>query len=152
MAETGIFLQGHRLKEDELDSHFYSTSVYYPSGVPNAYSPYWIRYEIGWVDPDTSRYHRMGSENRIPYELDTGHYRANFIIGDLWPTGTYEIRWKYKIAAGSTEETKVYEFYVETAGIFDGRLEIVVTYNNLVGTLNILPDYQDLPGSFTIVP
>jgi len=132
------FLQGYRLMKDDLNVRFYSLNVYMPQGHWNLYSPYQVRYEIGFVHPDSGVYYRIGSEERIPVEISAGVFRANFIVGDDWSTGEYRIVWKYVDEFGGPTRAKCQKFLVNTAGIFDGVLAFV--------------NSQDLPASMNVIP
>jgi len=131
------FKQGYRLGDDDLIKTFYRNSVYYSNSTGNFYSPYWISYEVGRFREDLNSYDPIGSLFRIPIELDTGVFRPNFIIGDKWDTGVYELKWKFKVSANAAEEKESVMFEVITEGILDSGL--AVQY------------YQDLAGSFDII-
>jgi len=152
MGETGVYYQGYRLEKDDLNVSFWSPSVYYPVGDSNAYSPYWIRYDVSWVDPSNGVPQRMGSLYRKAVELSTGLFRANFIIGDLWPSGTYRLRWKYKVSATSDVEYIERLFTVATAGIYEGSLVVTATYHSLSGTIRVTDPWHNLPATLTVVP
>lgn len=152
MGETGVYYQGYRLERDDLNISFWSNSVYYPNGFSNAYSPYWIRYDVSWVNPSTGVPQRMGSLNRRAEELRTGLFKANFIIADDWPTGSYRLRWKYRVSAVSDVQIVERIFTVACAGIYEGRLDIIATYHSLSGTITVTDPWRDLAASLTIVP
>ena len=134
---TETIQQNYRLQQTDLNNLLYSTSVYYPPGVSYAYSPYWMRYGLGYIN-DNDHYHEIGPRYRIPEELKTGVYRPNFIVGEKWPVGTYEIRWKYRIHADSPIVYQSVRFTVTTAGIY-----------NQPGNY---PDYINLQGMMQVVP
>lgn len=130
------FYQGYRLKDDDLEISFWAYDVYYPGSYGNYYSPYWIRYGLGYIN-ENDHYHEIGPRYRIPEELKTGYFRPNFIIGEKWPLGTYEIRWKYKDFENSSIEFRKVQFKIVSAGIY-----------NQTG---YFPDYLDLPASLSIL-
>lgn len=152
MSETGVYYQGYRLERDDLNIAFWSNSVYYPVGISNAYSPYWIRYDVSWVDPSSGVPQRIGSLNRRAEELRTGLFRANFIIADDWPTGTYRLRWKYRVSEASDVEYVERLFTVACAGLYEGSLNITITYHNLSGTISVTDPWHNLPASLTVIP
>lgn len=131
------FYQGYRLLDTDLITSFWAYPVYYPSIYGNFYSPYWVRYGLGYID-DHGHYHEFGSRYRIPIELETGYYRPNFIIGDTWATGTYEVRWKYRVYQNSDIEYRSVQFKVLSSGIHDQPGDY--------------PDYLDLPASMQVIP
>ena len=131
------FSQGYRLEEGDLNKTFYRNSVYYSGSTGNFYTPYWVRYEIGKVNASTGLYYAIGSTERIPDFIQTGVVRPNFIIGENWDTGIYELKWIFKDSANSAEEIAFEQFEVVTEGIYDSG--------------DAVPFYVDLPGSFIII-
>jgi hypothetical protein len=89
------FPRNYRLAADDLNIVFINNVGFYSGSLVN-YSPYWVSYEIGYVDSNLL-YHRIGPENRVPEKRKEGTYRANFIVGDDWRVADYKIIWKYKI-------------------------------------------------------
>lgn len=131
------FYQGHRLQDTDLNTEFWSQSYFNPNGYSNPYSPCWIRYGLGYIHPDTGIYYEFGARYRLPIELRTGVFRPNFIIDEKAPTGTYEIRWKYRNFENSDIEFRKVHFQVISAGIYD--------------QVGDFPDYVDLAGYFTVI-
>lgn len=126
-----IFEQGYRLQYTDLNTWFYTntyvnaapldnigTTLDLFPGAPLPYSPFWVRYGIGYVD-GIGHYHEFGERYRMPVELQTGLFHPNFIIGSDWGTGIYEIRWKYRISDGDDIQVMKVQFYVESAGTYD---------------------------------
>lgn len=146
------FRQGYRLQTDDLNTTFYTQGLIYPPDRTFAYSPYWVRYEIGYHHPTESRVLRIGPLNRKPVEKRTGLYRANFIVGERWTPGTYQIKWKYKISDVSDEETKTEDFEITTRGVYTTAFEILFCQRNLGGRVNVLLDAVNMSGSFTVLP
>lgn len=144
------FYSGYRLQDTDLNVTFFAQGVSYPPALTYPYSPYSLSYEIGFLNYD-GRILRVGPLNRIPYNIRTGVYRADFIVGDDWATGTYQITWKYKISANSDTQETIQQFevlnYLKTV-----MFQISYCRRNLPATFTVLIDSQDLPGSFTIVP
>ncbi len=132
------FLQGYRLMKDDLIVRFYSLNIYMPQGCWNLYSPYEVWYEIGFLDPVTAIYYRIGTDGRVPVEVSTGVFRANFIIGDRWSVGEYRIIWRYRDTADSGIRAKCEKFTVTTEGIFD--------------SVGVFHNFFDLAGSMTVIP
>ena len=106
------FFHGYRVDNNDLTVTFTGNTYYNISGRTVTYSPYWVSYEIGWVNPDTLVYTKIGPTDRKPLSYSVGYYYANFIIDFSWPTGDYQIRWKYKINSDSSVETIVNNFIV----------------------------------------
>jgi hypothetical protein len=82
------------------------------------YSPYWVSYEIGYIDSGLI-YHRTGPEFRVPEKIKEGVYRANFIVEDDWRIADYKIIWKYKI--GQFSPTITINEYFEVSYCYTGR-------------------------------
>lgn len=116
------FVQGYRLLQTDLNIEFWRHSIHYPPPFAFRYSPYWIRYQVGYVPDDISRFYRIGIQYRLPDELDTGLFRPNFIIGDDWGPGNYQIRWLYKDYENSSIAERFVGFRVVSAGIFSGEM------------------------------
>jgi len=134
-----ILKQDYRLKEGDLHYTFYSDSVAYPYGsLPQKYSPYWVRYEIGQVQEDNLSYYPKGSLFRLPVEVETGIFRPNFIIGPDWDVGLYKIRWKYKKSAGTNVEYADISFYIATGGLYDYSKKMLGGFLDLPADLNII--------------
>lgn len=146
------FRQGYRLQTGDLNTHFIAQGVSYPPGMAYAYSPYSVSYEIAYYHPDEARYLRIGPLNRIPENIRTGLYRANFIVGEDWTPGTYRITWKYHVSETSDEETIEEEFEIVSRGVDSAIFTILLCQRNLPARVNVLIDFQDLPASFTIIP
>lgn len=143
------FYSGYRLQDTDLNVTFFAQGVSYPPALTYPYSPYSLSYEIGFLNYD-GRVLRVGPLNRIPYNIRTGVYRADFIVGDDWATGIYQITWKYKISANSDTQETTQQFevlnYLKTV-----MFQISYCRRNLPATFTVLVDSQDLPASFTIV-
>lgn len=131
------FEQGYRLMDGDLEESFYAYVVYYPTTYGNYYTPYWARYAIGWINPITGIYYRIGPRYRLPYEIKTGILRPNFIVGETWEPGAYEIRWKYRIWAYSDIESRKVRFTVDGAGLGSYPWDF--------------KDYLDLPARMQVV-
>jgi len=131
-----IFSQGTRLGEDDLVTVFWAYPVYYPTIYGNYYSPYWVRYGIGYTED--GHYHEFGARYRIPVEIKTGYFRPNFIVGEDWAVGKYEIRWKYKNYENSEIEYRSVEFEVCSSGINNQK--------------DVPEDYLDLPAQMFVYP
>lgn len=111
------FIQGHRIGQEDLVLYLYAR---YYSAKPYEtfpYTPFWIRYDVGFIHPTTNNFMPVGSTDRLPYIIDTGKIRPNFIIGNNWKIGTYEIRWHYKATETSATQTTIVEFSVTSDGI-----------------------------------
>lgn len=116
------FKQGHRVGQEDLVLNLYARhySAYPYQTFP--YTPFWIRYDVGFVHPVTGQFMLVGAHNRLPDILDTGKIRPNFIIGDTWKVGTYEIRWYYRASETSAIQTTIVEFSVTSDGIHQSEL------------------------------
>ena len=89
------FPLGYRLMDTDLNITF-QRKLSFAYGPLSSYNPFFLVYEIGKVS-SLLVYTRIGPENRIPYEIKVGTFRANFIVGDEWTTGSYRIVWKYQV-------------------------------------------------------
>lgn len=94
------FYTRYRLDECDLPIDFKANSSYVGSQSMMFY-PYFISYEIGYIQHDTIVYIRIGPLDRIPLQRSDGAYYANFIVDKDWCPGLYMIRWKYKLSASS---------------------------------------------------
>jgi hypothetical protein len=130
------FKQDYRLQQEDLNYWFYSEYVAYQIGLSQPYSPFWVRYGLGYINPDDT-YHEFGARYRIPDQLQIGLFRPNFAIGTDWYVGTYEVRWKYQIYENSEILIDKVRFQVTTAGIYN--------------TPGVFPSYVDLPASMMVV-
>jgi hypothetical protein len=129
----------YRLKDGDLNYSFYNDEVAYPySGLALKYSPYWVRYELGRYQESNNSYYPQGSLFRIPYEISTGTFRPNFIIGPDWGTGNYVIRWKFKKSAESVIEYVDVPFKVISDGISDYSEGILGGYLDLPAHVNVI--------------
>lgn len=146
------FSQDYRLQEGDLNVSFYGQGLISPAALTVPYAPYYLSYEIDYYKATELRWIRLGPLYRLPEEVRSGVYRANFIIGDRWATGDYRIIWKYRISADSDLETKTYSFTVLSKGVENTILIISFCRKNLPGTFTVLIDIFDLSGSFNIVP
>lgn len=131
------FYQGYRLREEDLNTEFWRQNIHYPPPLTYLYSPYWVRYSIGWIHPTTGIRYRIGPFHRLPDEVQTGVFRPNLVIGDAWATGTYEIRWFYMDFDYSSIEERRVRFTVLSAGIANALMDY--------------QDYFDLPALLTVV-
>jgi hypothetical protein len=107
------FSLGYRLMDGDLNIEF-QRKLSFAYGPLSSYNPFTLYYEIGTIDSSLV-YTRMGPTNRIPYEMKVGHYRANFIVGDKWPTGTYRITWTYQVCQTTPVITVSEDFMVDTS-------------------------------------
>lgn len=124
------FSQNYRLSDSDL------TKIYYwgetGSGVtglpavdgyaePFPVEPFWVRYEVDFIEPVGLYPIRVGPFNRLPLTTQSGAYYANFAIGTKWATGDYQIVWKSQMT-GETGTPYVQDaelFQVTSAGIYD---------------------------------
>jgi hypothetical protein len=104
LANNPSFYRGYTVDDNDLTVTFTSGGYYDISGLTTYYSPYWISYEVGWINPDTLVYNRLGPLDRVPLNTGVGRFYANFVIGLDWPIATYQIRWKYKVSDSSAVE------------------------------------------------
>jgi hypothetical protein len=106
----------------------------------------------------------MGNINRIPEKVTQGVYRANFIVGDDWPTGYYNIVWKYQMSPIGPVQRIINTFQVTNGGYknvvfyyhycnedLPATFIVLLESEDLSGSFNILPSGLDLPGSFVII-
>jgi hypothetical protein len=147
---TNVFAPGYRLQDKDLNVNFCTQSISYPPGLAYFYTPYSLIYEIYFINSD-GRVVPYGNENRIPEKVDTGIYRANFVVGDNWPTGHYNIIWKYRIYAISNIQTITDTFQVTDGGYENNIFVYLYCNNDFTAALNVLQESFDVPASFTII-
>jgi len=107
------FPLGYRLMDEDLNITF-QRKLSFAYGPLSLYNPFYLAYEIGTLD-SSQVYTRMGPENRIPYNIKVGTYRANFIVGDEWTIGNYQIIWTYQICQTGPVMTVSDNFTVSTS-------------------------------------
>ena len=132
-----------------LNTSFCAQGVAYPAYLAYFYTPYYLSYEIDYKDV-SGRIIPFGNRNRIPEKVSQGIYRPNFIVGDDWSAGNYQITWKYKISAASEIVTQVNPFQV----INNTESNLFVMYvciKDISAEFNVLQEALDLPGTFSIV-
>ena len=140
------FVQNYRLTDSDLTKEFYwgetgsgvtglpevgsypwfetgsePTGLAYYQPTPYPVSPYYVRYEIDFIEPVGLYPIRVGPFNRIPGKTLSNTYYANLIVGNKWPTGNYQIVWK-SLMGGETgvafdESTET--FSVTSGGIYN---------------------------------
>lgn len=120
MMET--FTQGYTLTDNDLVLNMYARYISSRPDETFPYTPYWIRYAIGYIHPVTLNFMLVGPTERIPRYIDTGKVRPNMIIADDWNPGTYQVRWMYTATSTSSVESTVVEFAVISAGIQQNNL------------------------------
>ena len=118
------FIQGYRLQQEDLNFNLFSRYNYNQQNLTFPYTPYWLRYDIGFIREDTSEFYPIGSKNRKPDILSTGVFRPNFIIGDRWTPGIYELRWYYRDSASSDIQTQIIQFEVTSDGISQPLIQV----------------------------
>ncbi len=111
------FQQGHRVGLQDLIINLYARYHYAQPHQTFPFTPFWIRYDIGFIHPTTGDFMLIGAKDRLPDVLDTGKIRPNFIINDKWKPGTYQILWHYRVTEESSVETIMVEFSVVSDGI-----------------------------------
>lgn len=118
------FIQGHRIGQGDLVLSLYARhySAYPYQTFP--YTPFWVRYDVGYVNPTTNQFSPIGARNRLPNILDTGIISPNFIIGEKWKAGTYEIRWYYMASETSATQVTIVEFSVTSDGIHQSEVTV----------------------------
>lgn len=139
------FSQGYRLTDTDL------TKVYYwgetgngATGIPQVdgyaqplpVEPYWVRYEVDFIEPVGVYPIRVGPMNRIPSKTLNATYFANMSIGQKWATGDYQIVWRSQMT-GETSTPFVEDaelFAVTSGGIYDVHgITGPVLWNECVG-------------------
>lgn len=111
------FIQGYRLGQSDLLLNLFARYNYSQPDVSFPYTPYWIRYDLGFIHPITSVFMPIGAINRLPEIIDTGKVRPNFIVGENWKPGVYEIRWYYKAMEDSTAQLTIVQFSITSSGM-----------------------------------
>ncbi len=136
-------IQNYPLQDTDLNTYFYHLN--------RPYSPVYIRYEYGYVDP-FDVYTKIGPTNRIPLELAVGRVRPNFILDERAQVGSYKIIWKFKASENSPIKERVDYFYVVTEGLYKNftikstydRLRVLfytLTPNDVFNKYVVLPNY-----------
>jgi len=121
-----IFEQGYRLRQEDLNLHLFAR--YYTAHPDETfpYTPFWIKYDLGYVPPVTGTasgdFVLIPPSDRSPNIIDTGIVRPNFIIGETWKLGIYELRWNYKATETSSILTTIVQFEVSSNGISQSEL------------------------------
>lgn len=116
------FKQGYRLGQGDLLLYLYAR---YNNAQPYQtfpFTPFWIRYDIGYTDQNTNTFMYIGARDRLPDILDTGKVRPNFIINDTWKPGVYDIHWHYTATQTSPVQTVIGQFTVVSDGIHQANL------------------------------
>jgi hypothetical protein len=116
------FIQGHRIGQTDLVLNLFAR---YYGAYPDQtfpYTPFWIRYDLGFVHPVTAQFMPVGIRNRLPVIIDTGKIRPNFIIDSTWKLGIYQIRWYYRASETSATQMTPVEFSVTSDGIHQQNL------------------------------
>lgn len=118
------FEQGHRVGQNDLVLNLFARyySAYPYQTFP--YTPFWIRYDVGFIHPTTGNFMLIGANERIPDIIDTGKIRPNFIIDDTWKPGTYQIRWYYRASESSAIQATSVEFSVTSDGIHQPEISM----------------------------
>lgn len=111
------FIQGQRLGQDDLVLNMFARYISYRPDETFPYTPFWIRYDVGFIYPLTNQFTPIGSRNRSPIIVDTGKVRPNFIVGDNWKPGVYEIRWYYMATDTSNTQMTIVQFSVSSGGV-----------------------------------
>jgi len=149
------FYPGYRMQEDDLNIAFCSQGLYYPYNLAYFYSPVNLSYEIDYYIPvseSASKLIPYGNRNRIPEKVTQGVYRANFIVGYDWPTGFYNIVWKYQMSPIGPVQTITNTFQVLNNGYKNIIFYFHYCNEDLPATFIVLLESEDLPGSFNILP
>ena len=156
------FVQNYRLTETDLTKNFYLgitgiefTGIGYtgiwttgvgitglPSAPPYPVNPYWVRYEIDYIEPVDQYPIRIGPLNRIPLTTFNTTYYANFIVGERWATGDYQIIWKSYMTGetGIPLLQSTDTFGVTGAGIYEvhGITGPVIWYGDIYSETGIM--------------
>jgi hypothetical protein len=107
------FPTGYRLNREDLTVQFVK-KFGFGHGPLAVYNPFYVACEIGLIDSNLA-YTRIGPEFRVPEIVKVGTYRANFIVGEHWVSGIYQIIWKYQVCAEDPIQTAVEQFAVAAA-------------------------------------
>jgi hypothetical protein len=123
------FVQNYRLTDSDLTKEFYWGET--GSGVtglpevdgyqaPWLASPYYVSYEVDFIEPVGLYPIRIGPFNRTPLQTPASGYYANFSIGSRWPVGTYQIIWKSLMSGetGAPFVEDIEQFTVTSGGIY----------------------------------
>jgi len=119
------FPLGYRLMDEDLNISF-QRKLEFAYGPLSSYDPYLLFYEIGTVNSSLV-YTRKGPQNRIPYRIKAGHFRANFIVGDEWTVSNYRIVWTYQICQIDAVNVVSEDFAVSTSYSRGGSSGLSIT-------------------------
>lgn len=111
------FVQGYRLGQNDLILNMFARYISSRPDETFPYTPFWIRYDVGFIYPLTNQFTPIEARNRIPVIEDTGKVRPNFIIGEGWKAGVYEIRWYYRATDTSNTQITPVQFSVSSDGM-----------------------------------
>lgn len=132
------FEQGHRLTQDELLLYLYARYNYSSPDQTFPYTPYYIAYDIGYIHATTEQFIPIGKTKRTPLHISTGKVCPNFIIGEDWKPGVYEIRWYYRATETSPIQMTLIQFSVVSYGI--GQYKQVTVNHRDISAIMILTE------------
>jgi hypothetical protein len=111
------FEQGYRLGSDDLVLNLYARYYNSQPYMDFPFTPFWIRYDVGFIHQVTNQFMPIGCKKRIPDIINTGRVKPNFIIGDDWKIGVYEIKWYYTVTETSDIQMTSVQFSVSSNGV-----------------------------------
>jgi hypothetical protein len=111
------FNQGQRLSHFDLILNMYARYVNSRPDETFLYTPFWIRYDVGFINSLNNQFTPVGSINRLPELIDTGKIHPNFIVGYDWKPGIYEIHWNYQATETSVKQMTSVQFSISSNGI-----------------------------------
>jgi len=115
------FTQDYRVGQNDLVFNIYARSYSAQPGVTFPCTPFWVRYDVGFIQPSTGLFVPIGSRNRLPQVIATGKVTPNFIIEGDWETGIYEIRWYCKTSETSLVQMTSVQFSVTSDGVHQSK-------------------------------
>jgi hypothetical protein len=145
------FSPTYRLQDKDLNISFYAQGIAYPPDLTYLYTPYFVSYEISYIDPDKGPI-IVGPRDRQPVLVKSGTYRANMVIDDSWASGDYQILWKFKVSEEADIEYSADIFEVNGLGVHEAQFILILCSRDLPAIFNVLQEAQDLPASFDIIP
>ena len=88
----------------------------------NYVSPSEVLYTVCAVDPFGVE-HVIGRPDRSPASVRTGRFSPNLKVGENWLTGTYRLKWLYKVSsADESFSLRIIDFEVVSSGLYDVRM------------------------------
>jgi hypothetical protein len=133
------FEQGHRLTQDELSLNIYSRYNHSSPYQTFPCTPYYVAYDIGFIHATTGQFVPIGKTKRSPRHISTGRFCPNFILGEDWKPGTYEIKWYISATETSQMQMTSIQFSVVSNGTRQSK-QVTVNHHNIPAVLILIEE------------